>query len=149
MKKSMIMLIFLLLCISAGCQSTNALKTGPESKHTFSELVELNLIEDSVTRYGATFMVYNPTDTVYSYDYQYELECCKDGTWFQVIGGPKDSPAGIINIQPGESKEQTYYGYGKLPRGTYRVVLKVVESGDSPAAAKAKPFYICGEFSVK
>ena len=106
-------------------------------------------MEDSVSRYGATFIVYNPTETVYSYGYLYELECYKNGTWFQVIGGPNDSPAGTINVQPGELREESFYEYGRLPRGTYRVVLRVVEGGDTPEAAKAKPFYICGEFRIK
>ena len=79
------------------------------------------------------------------YDDSYEIEIKKDVKWYKVNAEIFFNEP-LFDVEEGKSKEldlKWEYGYGKLPRGKYRIVKKVYFEND-----REQEFYISVEFNI-
>lgn len=114
--------------------------------------VNIKVKSDTLTNVGATFILTNKSTTeTYVYGNPYYLEIKENGKWHKLETINQlffTLPA--YNLTPGQSKEidvNWEYGYGRLKKGTYRLVKDVSRSGDEPID-ESKIKYIYAEFEI-
>ena len=121
-----------------------------EPKNVGSVLIEVK--EDTRTSKGATFIIKNTTDEVYSYGEPYAIEKFENQTWKELdtlTGDPLSWNAILYNLQPNEEKELNIdwsLGYGELKSGTYRLVKSDIRKSNS---AESRTYTIYAEFDIK
>lgn len=127
--------IFLILGLTACTKSKN--KSG----------VNMSIKKGSLTSSGATIVLINNTDKKIMYGNPYEIEVKKDGKW-EKIDNDLNFNLPAYYLLPGESKEMKLMwedGYGKLAKGTYRIIKNIrYESKDG----KSKTLDVSTEFVI-
>lgn len=97
----------------------------------------MNVIDSTIT-------LHNKTDENYTYGEPYFIEVQKNDFWYKLR--PKNELNFILIgyiLKPDESKEidiDWSYGYGKLPKGDYRIIKSVFSDNNE--------IYISGEFTI-
>ncbi len=133
-----------------GCGSSeeeNKIKIGNESDLVISNDagITLSVKEDTLTKTGATFVIKNDSDSLYSYGNADELEIKQDGKWHK-IDLTFDITLPSYSVLPGEVKELEFNWentYGKLPKGTYRLVKPFSKDGNIDMR-----IYLAAEFTI-
>ena len=101
--------------------------------------ISLSVKEGTLTNVGAMLILTNGGDETITYGETYEIEIKRDAEWHR-INAKMDFTLPAYPLDPGESHEieldwETFYG--KLPKGTYRIIK---EAGD---------IYVSAEFEIK
>ncbi len=130
-----------------GCgRSKNKIDIGePSDIQTSQRDIVLSIKEGTLTNIGATLILENNSDQLLHYDDSYEIEIKKDVKWYKVNAEIFFNEP-LFDVEEGKSKEldlKWEYGYGKLPRGKYRIVKKVYFEND-----REQEFYISVEFNI-
>ena len=124
-----------------------------------SEIIKINenisfkVKSETLTSKGATFVMTNNTDSeTYEYGNPFYIEV-KDNNEWKVLETINDLSFTLpaFALKPKESKKFNInweYGYGKLKKGTYRLVKDVFRSGDEPIDESEK-IYLYAEFTIK
>jgi len=128
MKKSTIIIIAAIV---------SALITFYEPKEIEMEqkkVIEFVIIEESLTKTGATFILTNNFNISYTYGSAYEVEKKVDGYW-QKLDNINELvfDYGLHSLKKSESKEVIIdwsWHYGELKLGTYRLVKTIREMPD-------------------
>ena len=115
-----------------------------------SDLIEIYVLEDTITSTGLTYCVKNNGESRVSFGASYSLERFKMGNWYKVptLSGTIAYPAIEYNISKGEEQQYSQnwsYTYGKLPKGKYRLVKKMRKAADT---TKGYAFWVAAEFDV-
>lgn len=126
--------------------------TGAESKITINDKnVSMTIKKNSLTNRGATLILSNLTDNLYSYGNPYFIEKEKDGKWYKLY--PIEQlyftlPAyGLKAKQKVELEINWKYGYGTLSPGTYRLIKTLNRS--TGIAEKDVDVYVAAEFTIE
>lgn len=137
-------LLTVLVCAAVLLQITGCsarLKVGEVSDITVSDggSISLSVKEGTLTNVGAMLILTNGGDETITYGETYEIEIKRDAEWHR-INAKMDFTLPAYPLDPGESHEieldwETFYG--KLPKGTYRIIK---EAGD---------IYVSAEFEIK
>ena len=130
-----------------GCgRSKNKIDIGePSDIQTSQRDIVLSIKEGTLTNIGATLILENNSDQLLHYDDSYEIEIKKDVKWYKVNAEIFFNEP-LFDVEEGKSKEldlKWEYGYGKLPRGKYRIVKKVYFEND-----REQELYISVEFNI-
>lgn len=152
-KKNLIILICIIAIIVSGyviyILNHNQLLIGGVSYTVVeNEYVSMTIKEGTLTKIGATLILKNNSETDFQYCGDYEIEKMKDGLWHN-IGIAIDFMCEPDNLKIGETKEFNLdweNTYGKLPKGTYRIIKTIYR--DYPNDPMNK-FYTSVEFTVK
>ena len=132
-----------------GCEkSKNELDIGNKSNIKISQNdVIMTVKEGTLTNKSATLVLTNYSDKNFQYGNPYEIEIKKDGEWHKInVELNFDIPA--FQLPAKESKEiklDWEIGYGKLAKGTYRIIKGIdykVEEG------KYETFNVAAEFTI-
>ena len=114
--------------------------------------VFIEVIEDTRTSKGATFIIKNTTDDEYCYGEPYSIEKYENQTWKELdtLTGVPLSWNEILYVL--KSKEETKLninwslGYGELKSGTYRLVKNDIRKLNSP---DSRAYTIYAIFNIK
>lgn len=149
-------LLSILICgllftiLLTGCDIIkNELEIGNESNiEQTTENVILTLKDGTLTKNGATFILKNNDNVVYSYGPAWELEIKQGGTWHKInVVLNFNSP--LYQLDVNEAKELNINwedSYGTLPEGDYRIIKAVdIENADEVF----EKFYVTSEFTIK
>lgn len=110
----------------AGCgNSKNEFKIGNKSDIKLSQSdVTMSIKDKTLTNTSATLVLTNNSDKNFQYGNPYEIEIQKDGEWHKInVELSFNLPA--FYLKSNESKEielNWEQGYGKLAKGTYRII---------------------------
>ena len=142
-------LALVMVCTFAGCKKERATEhkdgmVGAKSTREISDVLEITFTEENREKNEVSFQIHNPHENLYVYGYGHVMEVLIDGVWYTTQYGAPDAPAGEINIQPGETKVETYTLFNDPPVGTYRIVVmeaasyddRFVKSGNACIAAE-------------
>jgi hypothetical protein len=93
-----------------------------------SDLIEMYVLEDTITSTGLTYCVKNIGGSRVSFGASYSLEIFSMGEWYKVPALNDIVVTAIeYNISKGEERQYSVYwghAYGELPQGKYRLVKK-------------------------
>jgi hypothetical protein len=146
MKKIVVNVILSIFLLSiTGCQNTNDFTIGEKSDiEIINSDVSLSIKDESITSTGLTFILENNSSNDITYDETYELEIKEDNSWYKInVQLDFNSPEYIL--KSGNFKEieiNWKSGYGKLSKGEYRFVKKIVDGTD-------KKIYLVDYFTIK
>lgn len=127
--------IFLILGLTACTKSKN--KSG----------VTMAIKKGTLTSSGATVILINNTNKKIMYGNPYEIEVKKDGKW-EKIDNNLNFNLPLFYLLPGESKEMKLKwedGYGKLKKGTYRIIKNIRYESEEETS---KDFIVSAEFVI-
>ncbi len=146
MKKILLIIIALLTVFTVtGCTNN---RIGEKSPYEIKDnQVTMEIKEGTLTKSSATIIMTNKTDKEFTYGEPYHLEVKYKDSWHIFELEPNNDmfftmPAYIL--KPNESVEKEYnweYGYGKLKKGTYRLVTDF--------SNEQKKFYVAAEFTIE
>lgn len=144
MNKILLIIISVLTIFTiTGCTNKDL---GSKSKLDIKDdQVSMKVKEDTLTSSSATFIITNHTDGSFSYGEPYHLEKKVDGTWY--ILEPDEELNFILpayQLDAHLSIEKNYnweYGYGKLDKGDYRLVISVFNEKED--------IHIAAEFTIE
>lgn len=118
--------------------------TNKESSITSFKDVKFYFEEDSLTPSQATFIIVNTSSNEISFDEEYFLEKKAKNKWYELDTINDlfvNEPLYTLDIDEQFSKKLNWeYPYGKLPKGTYRLVKKIQVNKESK--------YITAEFTI-
>lgn len=122
MKKAIVLLCGLLLCVLAGCSNLSTYQT------TQVENVTISISDVSPT--GATVTVKDTNAPPHIYGEWYKIEKEIDGQWYDVDTVISNGSFEAIGYVPNHSGEVVFsvnwkWLYGKLPNGNYRLLKQV------------------------
>ena len=151
MKKTILTIILcgIMVLVMAGCEKQkNGFDIGDKSDIKISKNdVIMTIKEGTLTNKSATLVLTNNSDNNIQYGTPYEIEIKKDGEWHKInVELNFDIPA--FQLPAKESKEiklDWEFGYGKLAKGTYRIIKGIdykVEEG------KYETFNVAAEFTI-
>lgn len=128
-----------------GCSSS---KIGKKSDIKISQSdVSLTIKDETLTNTSATLILKNNSDKKVEYGEDYKIEIKKSGEWHKInVDQWFDLPATEVDV--GESKEINLNWkdvYGKLKKGTYRIVKDIEYYGEE----SFKSINIAVEFIIK
>lgn len=149
MKK--IILTFLLCVVGVlgitGCRN-NEWSIGDRSDiQIFQEDVTLSIKDGTLTNTGATLILTNKSNKDYEYGNPYELEIKKGENWYKIeVELNFNQPAFILKANESKEIEINWKnGYGKLPKGTYRIIKEIDYEYEE---VKYQSFNIAVEFEI-
>jgi hypothetical protein len=144
MKKVLLIIISLLTIITlTGCTNN---RIGEKTPHKVTnDKITMEVKQGTLTDSSATIIMTNKTEEEYTFGEPYHLEIKNNNTWY--ILEPKEDlfftmPA--YSLKAGESVEKEYnweYAYGKLKKGTYRLVTDF--------SKEPNKIYVAAEFTIK
>ena len=118
--------------------------TNKESNIISFKDVKFYFEEDSLTPSQATFIIENTSSNEISFDEEYFLEKKAKNKWYELDTINDlfvNEPLYTLDIDEQFSKKLNWeYPYGKLPKGTYRLVKKIQVNKESK--------YITAEFTI-
>ena len=118
--------------------------TNKESNITSFKDVKFYFEEDSLTPSQATFIIENTLSNEISFDEEYFLEKKAKNKWYELDTINDlfvNEPLYTLDIDEQFSKKLNWeYAYGKLSKGTYRVVKKIQVNKESK--------YITAKFTI-
>ena len=146
MKKILLIIISLLTIITlTGCTNN---RIGEKTPHKITnDKITMEVKQGTLTTSSATIIMTNKTDEEYTYGEPYHLEIKHNDSWHILELEPNNDmfftmPA--YSLKAGESVEKEYnweYGYGKLKKGTYRLVTDF--------SKEQNKIYVAAEFTIK
>lgn len=146
MKKKVLLIISLFaIILLTGCTNN---RIGEKTPHKITnDKITMEVKQGTLTKSSATIIMTNKTKEEYTYGEPYHLEIKHNDSWHILELEPNNDifftmPA--YSLKAGESVEKEYnweYGYGKLKKGTYRLVISV--------SLEKEKQYIAGEFEIK
>ena len=119
------------------------------SDRVVSDALEIKITDDSNTAQSLFYEIINPTESSYSYGYDYYIEVLRDGVWYKMYNEPQEYicvPAGEYNLHPGDAKAHAHGWRAVLTPGTYRILIKMKLDED---VYPNEPFFIAKEFTVE
>lgn len=152
MKKILsIIVFFAFIFILTGCNNNSKDNKSYENKNNG---IVMNVIESTLTKTKATFILRNDSENVYEYGNPYSLEKYEENEWKELESINQLSftlPA--FQLNPKEKKEiivDWEYHYGELKPGLYRLVKDVIiQEKDDETHNEYNKFYIYAEFKIK
>lgn len=116
-----------------------------------SDLIEIYVLEDTITSTGLTYCVKNIGGSRVCFGEPYSLERFRMGNWYKVPTLSDTIAYTAIEYIISQEEEQQYsvnwhHVYGKLPKGKYRLVKKMRKDADF---TKGYAFEVAAEFEVK
>ncbi len=148
--KKKIPIILLCVVLVLGIYWCTNNRIGEKSDMQISESdVSLTIKEGTLTNKNATLILRNGSDKTVTYGEGYIIEIKKHGEWYKLKSGDRWFTLSSSFLHVGESKEMEVnleYGYGKLKKGTYRIIKDMVYLYES---GKEEKFNIAGEFTIK
>lgn len=146
MKKVLLIIISLLTIITlTGCTNN---RVGEKTPHKVTnDKITMEVKQGTLTTSSVTIIMTNKTDEEYTYGEPYHLEIKHNDSWHILELEPNNDlfftmPA--YSLKAGESVEKEYnweYGYGKLKKGTYRLVTDF--------SKEQNKIYVAAEFIIK
>ena len=132
-----------------GCEkSKNELDIGNKSNIKISQNdVIMTIKEGTLTNKSATLVLTNNSDKNFQYGTSYGIEIKKDGEWHK-INVKLTSTVPAFQLSARENKEieiNWENGYGKLEKGTYRIIKGIDYEYEE---GKYKSFKIAVEFTI-
>ena len=131
MKKTILTIILcgIMVLVMAGCEKEkNEFDIGDKSDIKISKNdVIMTIKEGTLTNKSATLVLTNHSDKNFQYGSPYEIEIKKDGEWHK-INVELYFNLSLFQLSANESKEidlDWENGYGKLAKGTYRIVKEI------------------------
>ena len=131
MKKTIltILLCGIMVLVMAGCEKQkNEFDIGDKSNIKISKNdVIMTIKEGTLTNKSATLVLNNNSDNNFQYGNPYEIEIKKDGEWHK-INAELYFNLLLFQLSAKESKEielDWENGYGKLAKGTYRIIKEI------------------------
>lgn len=104
--------------------------------------VTMEIKEGTLNSEGATIILSNNTDSVLEYGTPYEIEIKKEDEWYKInIEGAFTLP--LFHLPPNNKEEieiNFIYLYGRLPKGTYRIIKKFYLPDKNQGITLAKEF---------
>lgn len=129
------------------CTATENLK-GEKSDTVISNMINMKIKENSLTKTSATIILNNKNNKTYTYGEGYSIEYNIDDIWYVATPiSPLDIDYIAYHLKPNEKWEQeldwTHY-YGELPSGKYRVIksFNVDETRDDTSYKARAEFII-------
>lgn len=125
MKKLVLIIISILtIFILTGCTNEDI---GAKSKYDITnDQVTMRVKEGTLTNSQAIITMINNTEINFTYGEPYHLEKKVNGTWYELEPIEEvyfTMPAYVLKAKESVEKEYNWeYGYGKLKKGTYRLV---------------------------
>lgn len=145
MKKIILTIISILTIFTiTGCTND---RIGEKTPYDITnDQVTMEVKEGTLTKSGATIIMKNKTDAEFIYGEPYHLEIKHEDSWHILELEPDNDlfftmPA--YSLKANESIEKEYnweYGYGKLKKGTYRLVTDF--------SKKTEKIYVAAEFTI-
>nr|DAL60783.1 MAG TPA_asm: protein of unknown function (DUF4969) [Caudoviricetes sp.] len=152
MKKAIltILLCGVIVLGMTGCgKSKNEFDIGNKSDVKVSQNdVIMTIKEGTLTNKSATLVLTNNSAKNFQYGTPYEIEIKKDGEWHH-INVELDFTMPAYGIKPGESNEieiNWKHGYGKLAKGTYRIIKEIDYEYEE---GKYETFNVAVEFTIE
>ncbi len=152
MKKAIltILLCGVIVLGMTGCgKSKNEFDIGNKSDIKVSQNdVIMTIKEGTLTNKSATLVLTNNSAKNFQYGTPYEIEIKKDGEWHH-INVELDFTMPAYGIKPGESNEieiNWKHGYGKLAKGTYRIIKEIDYEYEE---GKYETFNVAVEFTIE
>ena len=108
----------------------------------------MTIKEGTLTNKSATLVLTNNSAKNFQYGTPYEIEIKKDGEWHH-INVELDFTMPAYGIKPGESNEieiNWKHGYGKLAKGTYRIIKEIDYEYEE---GKYETFNVAVEFTIE
>lgn len=156
MKSNKLIIIFVLIILSLCLifyYYDNNDKNKKESETKISDVV-MTLKKGSLTKEGATFIITNNTDNIYSYGAAYHIEEYKNNKWSKVKLEQELSWNMIAYVLKPRSEAEINinwsYGYGSLKKGKYRLVKIFTKDDEEVKQSTNNDSYnIYAEFEIK
>lgn len=152
MKKTILMILgcgVMVLGMTGCVKLKNEFDIGSKSNIIISQNdVTMTIKKGTLTNKSATLVLTNNSDKNLEYGYPYEIEIKKDGEWHK-INIELDFNLPSFQLLAKESKEielKWENGYGKLAKGTYRIIKKIDYEYEE---GKYKSFNVGVEFNIK
>lgn len=148
MKKTILIILLCGIIVLAiiGCGT----KVGKKSDVQISQNdVSLMIKDGTLTTKSATLILKNNSNKKVQYGEEYTIEIKKHGEWYKMNSSERWFNMVAFLLNAGESKEievDLEYGYGKLKKGTYRIIKSVdyvYENG------KYENFNIAVEYTIE
>lgn len=146
MKKILLIIISILTIFTiTGCTNTRIGKKSPYD--ITNDKVTMEVKEKTLTKSGATIIMQNKTNAEFTYGEPYHLEIKHEDSWHILELEPNNDlfftmPAYTLKANESVEKEYNWeHGYGKLKKGTYRLVKDIIIDKDK--------VYIAAEFTIK
>lgn len=146
MKKILLIIITALTILTiTGCTNN---RVGEKTPHKITnDKITMEVKQGTLTKSSATIIMTNKTEEEYTYGEPYHLEIKHNDSWHILELEPNNDlfftmPA--YSLKAGESVEKEYnweYGYGKLEKGTYRLVTDFMNEQEK--------IYAAAEFTIK
>ena len=151
MKKIILMILlcgFMVLEMTGCRKQKNEFDIGNKSDiKVLQNAVIMTIKEGTLTNKSATLVLTNNSDNNFQYGEPYEIEIKKDGKWHKINVELYFNL--LISLLPSkESKEiklDWENGYGKLAKGTYRIIKKIDYEYEE---GKYKFFNVAVEFTI-
>lgn len=125
-------------------------KVGKKSDVQISQSdVSLMIKDGTLTNKSATLILQNNSDKNVQYGEEYTIEIKKHGEWYKMKSGERWFNMIAFLLGAGESKEievNLEYGYGKLKKGTYRIIKSMDYDYED---GKYETFNIAVEFTIE
>ena len=150
-KRNLIILICIIIvlgCITLYFKRNQLLIGGVSHTIVENEYISMTIKEGTLTKTGETLMLKNNSETDFQYCSDFEIEKMQDGSWHN-IAIMLDFVCNPNNLKVGETKEFNLdweNTYGKLPKGTYRIIKTIYKDYSNDPMNK---FYASVEFTVK
>lgn len=109
--------------------------------------VVMSIKDGTLTNTGATLILSNNSDKDFSYGNPYEIEVKKNNEWHKInVELDFTLPAFILLSKETKEIEIDWkYGYGKLAKGTYRIIKGIDYEYED---GKYKTFNVAVEFNI-
>ena len=151
MKKTIltILLCGVMVLGMTGCgKQKNEFDIGNKSDIKISQNdVIMTIKEGTLTNKSATLVLTNNSDKNFQYGNPYEIEIKKDGEWHKInVELNFDMPAFPLSSKESKEIELDWEnGYGKLPKGTYRIIKEIDYEYEEE---KYETFNVAVEFTI-
>ncbi len=146
MKKKVLLIISLFAVILlTGCTNN---RIGEKTPHKITnDKITMEVKQGTLTKSSTTIIMTNKTNEEYTYGEPFHLEIKHKDSWHILELEPNNDlfftmPAYLLKA--GESVEKGYeweHGYGKLKKGTYRLVTDFSKDQNK--------YYVAAEFTIK
>lgn len=133
-----------------GCKNSKyKFDVGKESNVQISQNgVSLSIKDGTLKNTGATLILTNNSDKDFQYGNPYEIEIKKDGKWYK-INVQLNFTLPAFSLKANETKEfeiDWEYGYGKLAKGTYRIIKSIDYEKEE---GNFETFNVATEFTIE
>ena len=148
MKKKIPIILFCVALVLISINRCSNSKIGKKSDVQISQSdVSLTIKDGTLTNKNATLILKNNSDKTVVYGNGYDIEIKKHGEWYKMNSSDRwfTLSSSFLNVR--ESKEievSLEYGYGKLRKGTYRIIKDMAYESE-----EHKRFNVAVEFTIK